>query len=328
MAPTEPASTTRATTTALALPELPLVSTGWSVEPGDVIVAGDSGVHVVRSGVTIANPVMSPVESAFADGDGRIVILTPEVDRYPAYWPDPYGGGGSIWRISPDGSIQAVCAADAPSGASWGTLNLYQVDIVAAMSSSPVLTLTRREPNSDEPYAWDLDRVWVLRLDATSEPTRIPAETPGEGGVTGLGWYEDTLVMATESDGGASLSMWSVSGDPLPWPRNPVDEVEAHLRVTTIPGTSLIAYTDGRFGESVELVIYDLSSGAELSRVPILDANTHSAVKLLHANRTSVAISSIAVIGGKWVHQGVLVYDLATGTLIELRLEGVATLVE
>jgi hypothetical protein len=319
------------TTPPIALPVVPNVSTGWSVAAGDLLVANGSGVHVVRDGVTVANPVTSPVESAFADGSGGIVILTPDADRYPNYWPDPYSGGGRVvWRVSPNGSAQALYTSDAPEGNTWGTLNLYQVDVVAPVSEALSVIFTSREPFSNEPYSWDWDRVWVLPLDGTAIPTLIPAETPGEGGVTGLGWQQldDRLLMSTESDGGASLSLWSSAGDPLEWPTNPMEGEDAHLRATTIPGTTLIAFAEGRFfAESVDLVIFDTETGTAVGRIHVIEADRLAAVKMLHANSQFVAVSWIRIENGKWTHQPVLIYNLATGTITELTLVGVATLV-
>lgn len=317
-------------TTTVALPDEPRVSAGWSLEAGDLLVANGGGVHVVRGGVTVANPVTSPVESAFADGSGGIVLLTPDADRYPEYWPDPYSGGARIvWRVTPDGNVQPTYTSEAPEGVTWGTLNIFEVSVVEPVSEAPSVIFTRREPFSNDPYSWDWDRIWVLPLDPGATPTLIPAETPGEGGVTGIGWQQlgNRLLVATESDGGASLSMWSVTGEPLEWPASPMEEEQSHLTAATIPGTTLIAYAEGFFDQPVDLVIFDTSTGTELRRVQILEAAAHSAVKLLHARGQTVAISPIIVDEGKWIHQPVLLLDLATGAITELTVEGVATLV-
>jgi hypothetical protein len=325
--------TTTTITPPRILPKVPQVFEGWALEAGDLLVSNEDGVHIVRLGVVVATAVTSPVETAVADRRGGMVVLAPDPDVYPAYWPDPFTGGGRVlWRVSPDGTAEALYTSDGPAFGK-GKLSLLGVDVVSPISEAPSAIFTKTEPHPADPV-FDWERVLVLPLDGTTTPTLIPVETPGEGGVTGLGWQgsTDRLLMTTGSDGGAFLSMWSGAGDPVAWSTNPLPEGrDGYLKVTTIPGTTLIAYTEASWREPADLVVFDTGTGTELRRVRIDVPDTTTLVKMLHAGIDAIAISRVTIEqqegSAKWVYLPVLVYDLTTGTLTEMPLVGTATLV-
>lgn len=334
---TSPPSTTttevQASTTVTVpsvLPLVPQVSIGWVLEKGDVLVSNEDGVHVVRDGVVVATPVTSPVETAVADGTGGIVVLAPDPDRHPAYWPDPFSGGGRVlWRVLPDGTTEALYVSEV-SDFGTGILNLYGVAVVSQISGAPSAIFTRTEPHPAD-SVFSLERVMVLPLDGTAVPTLIPEG--GGGLVTGLGWQDPTgtLVMSSGGEGEVFLSMWSSAGDPVEWSTNPLPEGwDGYLQITTIPDTTLIAITEAVWGEPADLVVFDTHTGTEVGRVRIDGANPMTLVKGVHAGSDAIAISRVTIEqqqdSAKWVYLPVLIYDLTTGTLDELPLAGTATL--
>lgn len=335
---TSPPSTTttavQATTTVTVpsvLPLVPQVSTGWVLEKGDALVSNNDGVRIVRDGLVVATPVSSPVETAVADRSGGIVVLAPDPDLYPAYWPDPFSGGGRVlWRVFPDGTAEALYVSEV-SDFGTGILNLYGVAVVSQISGAPSAIFTRTEPHPADPaFSWA--RVMILPLDGTTTPTLIPERS--DGGVTGLGWQDPTsaLVMSSGGEGEVFLSMWSTAGNPIEWSTNPLPEGwDGYLQITTIPGTTLIAYTEDVWREPADLVIFDTNTGTEVGRVRIDAADTMTLVKMVHAGSDAIAISRVTIEqqqgGAKWVYLPVLMYDLTTGTLTELSLVGTATLV-
>jgi hypothetical protein len=117
------------------LPAVPQPTTGWRLEPGDVLVANADGVHLVRDGELVGTLVTSPTEVAVADGSGAITLQMPDPYLWPDNWPDRYSSGGlTLWRVDPEGAADAVYnAADAASGVN-GALRLYDVAVVAPLS--------------------------------------------------------------------------------------------------------------------------------------------------------------------------------------------------
>jgi hypothetical protein len=211
--------------------------------------------------------------------------------------------------------------------------------VVAPLSPAPSLIFTERRVLPGEP-GWDQDRLLVLPLDGSS-PVLVPAETPGEGGVTGVGWQpaEERFLMSTVGDGGVWSSAWGVDGAELAWPTNPTargDSSQPDSRcglciwtLTPIPGTTLIAYVtsvDYTDDSPSDLVIYNTTTGLEVSRVQVAEPGEY--VKLLHSDGETVAVSRIAW-GPETGYQYLpgLLYDLSTQSLSELELAGMATLV-
>ena len=339
-------STTSTTTTTTAppttvtagprpLPPVPEVSAGWELLPGDVVVANEEGVHIVREGAVVGNPVTSPVDTALPDLAGGLILLVPGSCDHTGCRPDSPDGSWVLWRVSPDGSATVVFDShfsDLP-----GPLALYAVAVVTPVSVSPSAIFTQLEPSEADPN-FTLERVMVLPLDGTATPTFVPAQTPGEGGVTGLGWLDagNRLIMSTGSDGGSWLSAWAIDGDPVDWPTNPVPETarcpadegrnDCLCSVATIPGTGLIAYaeddTPGR--SATDLVIFDTTTATEVGRLRVTEPGMFTWTLPLTASSTTVVVSRMRLDEDqpRWVDLPVLVYDLGAMTLTELPIAG------
>jgi hypothetical protein len=337
------ASTTTTTTVPLTtvttgprpIPSVPEVSAGWELLPGDVLVANEDGVQVVRDGVVAARPVTSPVDTALPDLAGGLIFVVPSVCDNVGSRPDSPESSWVLWRASADGSATVVFdsrISDLP-----GPLTLYAVAAVTPVSVSPSAIFTQLAPSEADP-AFTLDRVMLLPLDGTATPTFVPAQTPGEGGVTGLGWLEplNRLVMSTASDGGTWLSAWAIDGEPIDWPTNPVPET-AHcpadegfndcLRsVTTVPGTALVVYAEDNIPKrgATDLIVFDTATATEVSRVRITEPGILTRTLPLTASSTTVVVSRMRLDEDQphWVDMPVLVYDLGTMTLTELPIAG------
>jgi hypothetical protein len=322
---------------------VPEVATGWTLLPGDVVVANEEGVHIVRDGVVVGTPVTSPVDTALPDHAGGLVLLAPAPCDQTGCSGDNPLSSSLLWRVTPDGSAQVIYDprdSDPPGG----FLTLYGVAAITPVSAAPCAIFTVEAPSEADP-AFYLDRVMLLPLDGTAVPTFVPAQTPGEGGVTGLGWLDtgSRLIMSTASDGGTWLSAWTIDGAPVDWPTNPVPET-AHcpanegfnhcLRsVTVIPGTDLIAYAEDDTPKrgATDLVIFDTTTATEVRRLLVTEPDTFTWTAPLAVSSTTVVVSRMRLAGEdqpEWVYLPVLVYDLDTGILTELPITGKAAPVD
>ena len=339
-------SITATTTSFGTLPEAPLVTTGWSLQAGDFLVAGHAGVSVVRGGEVVSRPVMSPVESAFGDA-GSIVFVTPDPDRFPDHWPTRGGGGGYLmWRAQPDGVVRVIARTgpiDFDRGA--GKISLYQVPVIGLILSG---TAPGAEFQATPIYVFDPEvspdyvRLMPLGHD-DGVGSGVGHSGPGEGGFTGVGWQESDqrLIVAVASDGGGWLEAWDFGGPsprqwPSDWPTNPLprgtpcrdDPSFNHCldSVTTLPGTTLIAYTETDSRQvATELVVFDTETGTELQRLQV--AVGPAFVKLLNGDAAQVVVSLMTWDGARYVHLPALVVDVATGHTVELPIPGVATVI-
>jgi hypothetical protein len=281
--------------------------------------------------------ITSPTEVAFADGLGGLVIQMPNPGKYPDYW--PFGGDDSLWRIGPEGDVRlAFRATPLPEASSPPTLDLLTASLIAPLSSHATLLFV--EYTNYPGGGLSLKRLWALPLDGTAEPTEIPADLPGEGGVTGLGWqpHDERLLMATSSDGGEWFSAWGLDGTELPWPTNPANRddpwpADRHCGhcvwdLATIPESSLIAYVesaDHPQESPSDLVIYNTATGREVDRLQVADIDVW--VTRLHSDGQTLAITRLTWTGTANEYLPVLLYDLSDGSVTELGIAGVATLV-
>jgi len=333
------------TTTTEVLPDEPIVAAGWSLQSGDLLVSGHDGVRVVRDGAVVSQPVTSPVELTLDDGYGGILFTTPRPELFPDHWPILFGGGGYvIWRLSPDGSLEKLHDSG-DSGWSLGAIDLSRVDLLSLrLGEPPTLLYTQVERiGSTDQYSDTREAVVALTLgppwEPPGNPIKLPIETPGEGGVTGLGFQETEgrLIMSTASDGGGWLSAWTADGSPLAWATNPIPEGTpcpddpgfSHClwSATTVPGTSLIAYleTDAHRNKT-DLVIYDTTTGAEQHKLQI-PTNGAIYVENIHASATQIVISRLTYESSAYRYLPMLLVDVETGAINELPITGIATLV-
>ena len=314
-----------------------------------MLVANFDGVHIVRDGTVVAKPVTSPAQAAFADGEGGIILTVAPHSSYQDIEASPLD---RIWRVAPDGRIEVMFDASELAGGAGSSPTLYQVTTLDHFPAGPTLVFTVEQPfTSESPFTQA--QVWALPLDAPAVlPGPIPIPNPGDGDVTGLGWLEteNVYVMATASDGGTALSMWTADGDPVEWASNPETEEtrcsadegynDCMRAATVIPDTSLIGYAVSDYsgslihnsGRATDLVIFDVATGAEVDRVRILTGPGYSTTTWhLHATSTTVAVSWAwheQNDGGEWqLIRAAAVYDLTTRSLTDLRIGGVASAV-
>jgi hypothetical protein len=164
----------------------------------------------------------------------------------------------------------------------------------------------------------------------------------GEGGITGVAWQEsdNRLIVSVATDGGTWLEAWDFDDSgadwPSEWPTNPVPEGtgcpddesfnDCLDTVTTLPGTTLIAYTETNSERTLtHLVIYDTEAGTELRRILVAEFPTF--VKQLHASDTQIAVSLLTYRDLRYHYLPTLVVDIETGSVREMPLGGVTTIV-
>jgi hypothetical protein len=319
------------------LPEEWLGSSDWTVESGDLLVANDSGVLTGRDEL-VWWAVTGPVEVALPDLTGGIVFTTPD--------------STSIWRIrGPGAPVEEVFSADGIAADDAGPPRLYQVVDRSGELPGPlvIFTIGVVEPIT----GWTVDEVWALPLEGADALLLAPLniETPGEGGVTGLGWLdaEGVFVMSEQNDGGSTLSLWDSNGE-VAWPSNP-ESYESRCSgdpgyndclesVAVIPGTSRIAYVVhdlpgfGTHNDErvTELVIYDLATESEVERVTILDGPGYSTREwFVHASRFRVALTWLWAEqneDGQWYYPTAsAIYDIDSGELFALPFDGMVSIV-
>ncbi|MEX0825867.1 MAG: hypothetical protein WD184_03785 [Acidimicrobiia bacterium] len=323
-----------------SLPETPLVSEGWSLQPGDFLVSSIHGVRVVREGAVVSRPVSSPVEIAFADESGAIVFVTPHPDLFPDRWPDRQsGGGGTMWRLQPDGTLVVMLdsGGDSLEGPE-GTLTLYAVEVMRGAATedpgfgvTPMLVV--------DPVAGS-DELWITPLGHVF-PWPRPAP-PNEENITGVGWQEPPgpgrFIVAIENDAEAWLEGWDAGFgflDPFflvnPVPRGTPCRDDPRLSnclgtVTTLPGTPLIAYTESDSRHTVtELVIYDTENRKERRRLLVAEEPIY--VRQIHASDTQIVVNLVRLFGDRSVHLPAMVIDLANDAIERVPIPGVTTIV-
>lgn len=343
-ATTLPATTTTMaapTTTTLALPDEPRVSARWSLQPGDFLISNRQGVAVVRDGEIVSQPVTSPVEAAFAELSGAILFVTPDPELFPRHWPARgLGGGHSIWRLQPDGTLTRPfrSGVDFSIDGPIGPITLYQVPLIDSFVegySTPIFKIV-------SPDAWG-ERVHLAPAgNFSGHGGGVPARYD-EGGITGAGWQvpDNRLIVAVATDGGGWLEAWDFDhpsavewgpewlNNPVP-PDTPCPDDDGRNdcldMVTTLPGTTLIAYTETDAGRSLtNLIIYDTETGTEVRRMLI--AEEPNFVKQLHASDTHVVVSLMTDRDLRYQYRPTVVVDSETGAVQELPLGGVTTIV-
>ena len=348
---TAPPATTLLTTTTLACPttSVPVASTttvpstvspvvvtaGWSLTEGDLLVAGADGVRQVRDGEVIATPVLTPTAVAIADGLGGLVLVPMDPERGV----DPWPAGSALWRVTTDGSAQLLYSAS-------GWIRLFDVLAVDAVSSAPSVVFTEQRPivTEDCPAGscHELDWLTVLPLDGSGNVFPVAApEGSWEGGISGVAREDDRFVLSMGAEGFDWMEALAVSGELLPWPQNPFpydraweegDPIPGGL--TGIPGARRIAYLETTLEEDdpdpldvpADLVVLDTLTGDALLRVEVAGPREHRS--FLHADRGRVALTRIT-----WSEETgyrylpVRLVDLATGEIAEFPVEGLATIV-
>ena len=326
--------------TTVALPDEPRVQAGWSLRAGDYLVSNEQGVVVVRDGAVVSNPqpVTSPVESAFADESGDIIFLTPDPDRYPSEWPHrDHGGGNTLWRLHPDGTLELVLRADGSEGPN-GALSIWQVENFGfedfpSYRSTPILT-------TDEVGS---DLVWLAPTHPPTQwPRPYPPHQPETWDIAGAGWLDGPpgglLFVAIHSGGDHWLERWTLYIGVSPWNTNPIPRetpcsddptVTDCLGTVTAMGGPLIAYTETDSRHTItDLVIYNTDFGDEVRRFRVAESPVF--VKSIHASATRVVVSLIEMVDGEYRYLPATVID---NTVVNLTVvstvvvPGVATIV-
>ena len=227
---TAPTSTTTTTI------ELPVLSDGWSLESGDLLVSSGDGLTVVRSEDDRWSPVYTilaePVLRAFGDGSGGVVFQ-------PG---DPYEGFGPIWHI-PRGGAEPELVAELVESSSEHEEFEPLLLLTAATIDGDRVALFRRFS------AGYVDGVMYGYSLTTGETTALAPGGEGEFEVVSAAWVGDHFVYTFNAEGNAYIGeideagMWEEAplGEPL---RNQVDpDMGASARVAPDTGdTVVIAY--------------------------------------------------------------------------------------
>ena len=250
------------------------------------------------------------------------------------------GGGYAVWRLQPDGTLTRpllsgrVITIDGP----LGPITLYQVPVMGIMPAGYTTPIFK----VDSPDAWG-ERIHLAPAGNFSGIGGGMRVVLGEGGVTGVAWQEsdNRLIISIATDGGGWLEAWDFDDSsavdwPSQWPTNPVppktpcpdDASFNHCldTVTTLPGTTLIAYTETDSMQTrTELIVYDTESGTELLRV--LVAENPAFVKQLHASDTQVVVSLMTYRDLRYEYLSPIVVKVQTGELDTGPVDGVTTIV-
>ena len=248
-------STGAGTSTTAVSPDRPLVSTGWELQPGDLIVAdqpGDlraanNGVTIMRDGAPIYQPVSTPVNGAVAVGSTQLVVAF----------------AGSLWLVSSNGAA----------------FELYgHVDRVLDVVDLPAFGAG----------GWVAFVEWGLRPDgefyqqffglvslSTGAVIVIPSQI-GEGGVTGIAGLQDSVMISASTDGPAFFEAWDRAGVEVVLPHNPAprDTDDWSTRRTRLvsAGSDLVAFiedADQLVDAEEYLVLLDPVTGVEVVRTAI-----------------------------------------------------------
>ena len=309
------------------------MASGWELESGDFLVANAHGVAVVREGEVVAQPVLSPVESALAEFSGAIVFITPDPGLYPSQWPAlGEGGGYVVWRVQPDGELTHLLRTDFTIDGPLGAITFFQ---------APEM------PRRAEGFTTPIFKVSLPGFEdrlLTATAGNFSSATFGIGlgaEITGAGWQEseNRLIVSLVGEQGPWLAALDHDDDsgvgwPSDWPNNPLPlgvcapdggSGECVGTVTSLPGTTLIAYTITDPEETrTELVIYDTRGGTELRRLLVAEAPMH--VKMLHASGDTVVVSLIVVGDAGNAYAAAMTLDWVTGDVGFLPVGGVATI--
>ncbi len=323
-AATTPVETSTPVTTEAAEPAVPPL---FSIEPGDVIVSGQNGVKVMRSGALVAQPLAIPTQNAMATPGGGIVYHEPFADDYPDFWPPTIPIGGPTLRVLlPDGSDDVLFAEG------W-RLQLFDITEIPAVAPGPSAVIVKSDLLDDFPFR--SDSIVVVPLDG-SAPHVISEVSGFESIVTGLAWMEGFFAVSLAGEGFEAFDAIDLAGDSVAWPTNPESadtrDPEVHvMNLTRIGDSDLLAYTrsaDFSFQAPVDLVIFDSNAGVEVTSVPILVIGYD--VAALSASADLVALSVVQDTGaGDWpfVHSTVAIVDTMAFIVDGIDVEGTASVV-
>lgn len=227
-------STTPTSTTTTTV-DLPMLSDGWSLESGDLLVSSGDGLTVVSFDGDGWFPVHTilgePVLRAFGDGSGGVVFQ-------PG---DPYESFGPIWHIPSDGEPELV-ADLVESSSEYEEFEPLKLLTVATINGDRVVLLRRFS-------AGYVDGVLYGYSLTTGETTALAPGGEGEVEVESAAWVDDHFVYTLNAEGNAYIGeideagMWEEAplGEPL---RNEVDpDMGASARLAPdTADTVVIAY--------------------------------------------------------------------------------------
>jgi hypothetical protein len=284
-----------------------------------VIVASPSGIDVIRDCGPQAVATGFPVLLATTDSRGRIVF------QRKTTAPDGRTiGAPSIERIDQNSKVRVL--VDAPPG---GSLDLFGV---ADVAGAPTLLY---ESGTDPGADGVIDVEALARSIAGGEPTRLystdcPIEEPdGCGYVSGIAAGGGRYALNV----GAEIYSWiefrDAAGKEVDVPNNPFgdqgpSDAEGLVDVALSPDGKQIATIESAFDASDEdpvLVVRDLATGTETSRIPLW-SGTPFYIQRLEFDGNRALVSVVDTDGNP---ANAVVVDVTTGGRTQISTPGVAS---
>ncbi len=324
---TSEAVTTTVVPTTTAAPTTTTEAISADLQPGDIVVAGEEGVRIVRDGEVLARPLDQPTQNAIAAPDGSIVYHGVEPGAYPDLWPPSIPLGEPVLRIiGPDGLIRVLYDRGS-------RFHLFEIAEIPEVAAGPSAVLVRSDIVDDFPFR--TDSIVIVPLDG-SAPYVIDEVAGFESFITGLAWMDGFFAAAFAGEGIEAFIALDLDGRQLPWPANPepaeARDFDVHvMNLTRIGDTRLIAYTRSQsfpFDDQVELVIYDTAAGVEIASLPVFAAGF--AGTAIHASADVIVVSGVENIGADdWplVQVPLVVVDAATLVVDGIDLVGTGSVV-
>ncbi|MEE9298342.1 MAG: hypothetical protein V3V29_04825 [Acidimicrobiia bacterium] len=318
-------TTTAPTTTAAPTTTTEAISA--DLQPGDIVVAGEEGVRIVRDGEVLARPLDQPTQNAIASPDGSIVYHGVEAGAYPDLWPPSIPLGEPVLRIiDPDGLIRVLYDRGSQ-------FHLFEIAEIPEVAAGPSAVLVRSDIVDDFPFR--TDSIVIVPLDG-SAPYVIDEVAGFESFITGLAWMDGFFAAAFAGEGIEAFIALDLDGRQLPWPANPEPadsrDFDVHvMNLTRIGDTRLIAYTRSQgfpFDDEVDLVIYDTAAGVEIASLPVFSAGF--AGTAIHASADVIVVSGVEDNGAAdWplVQVQLVVVDAATLAVDEIDIVGTGSVV-
>lgn len=209
------------------------------IGPGDVLVAGDESIYSWNgSGATLL--LDAPALTVVADLFDGIV----------------YNHSDSMWWI-PEGSFESQLLVP------------RRVDLhtVALIEDQPTAIYTE-STESDSPVT-SVHLYGVF----TGEDRIVYEFGPMEGGISRVSYGGGLLALTVQTDGGVFFAFTDVEGNAVDVP-NPLPELSENFtwadQALLSPDGGTLLYLEGdELREAVDLVMWDMTAGAEVGRLPL-----------------------------------------------------------
>ncbi len=294
---------------------LPLATSGWSLEPGDLLTESPGEVNIVRDGLVVATPVASPASGVLAL-DPETLVVVPE-------------GSPDLWIVRADGTTERLYR---------GNFGIHLLGLVTIPGFGPGewIAFSEAGPNLYGPAAIELETYvdWLVLLNLETQVRLVMPAGVGEGDYTGIVGMGEYVAMSAAAEGMFWFEAKDAIGADVALPHNPAPyDADTYPQqwygLAGIPGTRLWAFTTSAdYAGAVEeyLVVYNPASGAQMSRSEVPgSAEERVRVWQVDADATTVAVTTANWNGTQYLFTAHL-FDLATGTWTSFEVPGLVRL--